>query len=891
MGEGMYWTGGYKMKKKLVLIDGNSIIYRAFFALPLLNNDKGVYTNAVYGFTTMLLRILKEENPTHMLVAFDAGKTTFRHSTYKEYKGGRQKTPPELSEQFPLLKEVLDAFEIKHYQLEQYEADDIIGTLSKQESDAGWEVTVISGDKDLLQLVSEDVTVHVTKKGISDIERYTPEYLLEKMEIRPEQVIEMKALMGDSSDNIPGVPGVGQKTAVKLLKQFGTVDELYNQLDQVSGKKLKENLENYKEDAFMSRELATIDCSSPVEITIDDIAYSGFQQQKVTSIFKDLGFQSLLSRVSEEGEETEEEQAEMGDISFEIVNDVTESMFTGQESLVIEMIGENYHQSVIEGFGIVNDEKAFFLPTEVALQSDAFKKWAGNPEMKKSVFDAKKAMVALLRNGIHVEGITFDMLLSSYLLNPSENNHDIPAIGNRRGKTDVRFDEEIYGKGAKVKVPELEKLAEHVVRKATVLHSLKEEMKDELKKNEQYELLRELEMPLALILGEMEHLGVQVDVGNLEEMGQDLTSRLHTLEQEVYELAGEEFNLNSPKQLGPILFEKLKLPVIKKTKTGYSTAADVLEQLQNEHEIIPKLLLYRQLGKLQSTYIVGLLKVVNKETRKIHTRFNQALTQTGRLSSIEPNLQNIPIRLEEGRKIRQAFVPAKEGWIIFAADYSQIELRVLAHIAKDEKLIQAFRNDLDIHTQTAMDVFHVERDQVTSNMRRQAKAVNFGIVYGISDYGLSQSLGITRKEAGRFIDRYLESYPGVRTYMEESVQEAKHQGYVTTIMNRRRYLPDITSRNFNLRSFAERTAMNTPIQGSAADIIKKAMIDLHGKLSEEKMEARLILQVHDELILEAPEGEIEKLKEIVPAMMEQTVELNVPLKVDYAYGKSWFDAK
>lgn len=887
------YIGGVKyMSNKLVLIDGNSILYRAFFALPLLNNDKGVYTNAVYGFTTMLLRILEEEKPTHMLVAFDAGKTTFRHATYKEYKGGRQKTPPELSEQFPLIKEVLDAFSIPHYQLEQYEADDIIGTLSAKGQDKAWDITVISGDKDMLQLVSDQVTVSLTKKGISNVEKYTPSYMVENMEITPEQIIDLKALMGDSSDNIPGVPGVGEKTATKLLKQYETLEKVYDHLDDISGKKLKENLVNYKDDAFMSKELVTINRSSPITISIDEIAYEDYQESKVSTVFKELGFQSLLNKMNDNADDgVEAEQAALTEIDVTIVEEVTEKMFTGNEALVVEMLGDNYHQSAIEGLGIVNEQGSYFIPTEVALTSKAFKKWAEDEGNKKSVFDAKQTLVALLRHDIHIKGITFDMLLTSYLLNPSDNHHDIPAIGQRMGKTDVLFDEEVYGKGAKIKVPEQTVLAEHIVRKTNILYGLKDEMEEQLKSNEQDVLCKELEMPLTLILGEMEHLGVQVDTARLEEIGEGLKGRLDTLKQEVYELAGEIFNINSPKQLGVVLFENLKLPVIKKTKTGYSTAADVLEKLESEHEIIPKLLLYRQLGKLQSTYIEGLLKVVDKDTNKIHTRFNQALTQTGRLSSIEPNLQNIPIRLEEGRKIRQAFVPAKKDWIMFSADYSQIELRVLAHIAKDEKLVAAFKAGLDIHTQTAMDVFHVDKADVTDNMRRQAKAVNFGIVYGISDYGLSQNLGITRKEAKQFIERYFASYPDVKAYMDNIVQEAKHQGYVTTLMNRRRYLPDITSRNFNQRSFAERTAMNTPIQGSAADVIKKAMIDLHGKLIDEKLEARMLLQVHDELIIEAPKEELDQLIEIVPAIMEHTVALNVPLKVDYSYGKSWFDAK
>ncbi|QDP40833.1 DNA polymerase I [Radiobacillus deserti] len=876
---------------KLVLIDGNSIAYRAFFALPLLNNDKGVYTNAVYGFTTMLLRILENENPTHVLVAFDAGKTTFRHKTYSEYKGGRQKTPPELSEQFPLLRELLDAFHIPYYQLENYEADDIIGTLAKQGEKDKWDIRVFSGDKDLLQLVSDQVEVHVTRKGISEVDTYTPSFLLEKMEITPEQVIHMKALMGDNSDNIPGVPGVGQKTAVKLLKDFKTVEGVYDHLDEVSGKKLKEKLEIHKEDAFMSKELATINTSTPVKIDLKDTAYSGYKEKDVINIFKELGFNSLMNRIDGEVAPEEEKQSELPELTYKIVRSLEDVSFAAEEAIIAEIIEENYHSAPIQGFGLVNEDRNIFIPTDVALASDTFKQWAEDGSFKKIVHDSKQTKVSLLNHGIDMEGIEFDLMLASYLLNPSETQFDIPSIGQRLGMGIVSMDEEVYGKGAKKHVPEEDKLAEHIVRKTHLIFELRNKAEEKLKENEQWSLFKELEMPLALILGEMEHQGVLVNEDRLKQMGEELKERLEEIEKEVHELAGETFNLNSPKQLGPILFEKLGLPVIKKTKTGYSTSADILEQLQDKHEIIPKLLMYRQLGKLQSTYIEGLLKVIDKDTKKIHTRFNQALAQTGRLSSIEPNLQNIPIRLEEGKKIRQAFVPSKEGWILFAADYSQIELRVLAHIAKDDKLMEAFREGMDIHTRTAMDVFHVEADEITDNMRRQAKAVNFGIVYGISDYGLSQSLGITRKEAKKFIDAYLDSFPGVRDYMETIVQEAKQTGYVKTLMNRRRYLPDITSRNFNLRSFAERTAMNTPIQGSAADIIKMAMINLHHRLEEEGLEAKMLLQVHDELILEAPESELETLKKIVPEVMEKAVELDVPLQVDYAFGKTWYDAK
>lgn len=876
-----------QMANKLVLIDGNSIVYRAFFALPLLNNDKGVYTNAVYGFTTMLMRILEEEQPTHMLVAFDAGKTTFRHASYKEYKGGRQKTPAELSEQFPITREVLNAFNIAHYELPMYEADDIIGTLAKQGREKKWDVKVISGDQDLLQLVTDEVTVDLTKKGISDVDSFTPAFLEEKMGVRPDQIIDLKAFMGDSSDNIPGVPGVGIKTATKLLQEHETLDGVYEALENISGKKLKENLETYKEDALLSQQLVTIDVETPVEVNVTDTVYDGYDTQALIAMFKDLGFQSLVQRISGENPD---EMEPLKEISFTIAQEVSADHFSGNDAVLIEMMGNSYHTEDILAIGIARNDTITVLPIDVALESDIFKQWAADEKQKKIVFDTKQTIVALKNRGIDMKGIVFDMVLASYLMNPAENNHDIPSIAHRLGRTDVQYDEAVYGKGAKQKVPAFEALAEHVARKVAIIDQLQDELVAGLQENNQYELYTELEMPLAPILAQMEHTGIRVDVDTLKKMGQDLDERLKTIEQDVIADAGEEFNVNSPKQLGVILFEKLGLPVVKKTKTGYSTAAGVLEQLADEHPIIPRILMYRQLKKLHSTYIEGLLKVVHPKTHKIHTRFNQALTQTGRLSSIEPNLQNIPIRLEEGRKIREAFIPEADDMVIFAADYSQIELRVLAHIAQDEKLIEAFNDQIDIHTQTAGNVFHVPYEEVTSEMREQAKAVNFGIVYGISDYGLSQNLGITRKEAKDFIDRYFAIYPGVKQYMEEIVQQAKHDGYVSTLMNRRRYVPEITARNFNVRSFAERTAINTPIQGSAADIIKQAMIDLEHALKDEQLEARILLQVHDELILEAPTKEIERLKILVTEVMEQTVSLIVPLQVDYTYGKSWYDA-
>lgn len=874
--------------KKLILIDGNSIAYRAFFALPLLNNDKGIHTNAVYGFTMMLTKILEEEKPTHILVAFDAGKTTFRHETYSEYKGTRQKTPPELSEQFPLIRELLDAHGIERYELENYEADDIIGTLSKKAEEEGFTVKVISGDKDMTQLVSPKTTVMITRKGITDMEAYTPAHVEEKYGLKPHQIIDMKGLMGDSSDNIPGVPGIGEKTAIKLLKQFPTVEELLSHIGEVSGKKLQEKLEAHKEQALMSKELATIHRDIPLSISIEQVAYRHPDPEKLRHLYQELGFKSMLEKMGG-GARTEEKPA-LEAISFSIAEDITDNLFADVSSFYVEILDENYHTGEIIGFGLKNEKGLFFLRAEDALASETFKKWVEDESKIKHVYDAKRSIVALRRYGMELRGTGFDLLLVSYLLNPSDTVEDFASVAKTHDYGNVETDEAVYGKGAKRKLPGEKRYAEHISRKAEAIDALCEPCTKALKDNGQLELFEQLELPLSLILADMEYIGVKVDTDRLKEMGEEFKLRLHEIEQRIYSMAGTEFNINSPKQLGAILFEKMGLPVIKKTKTGYSTSADVLEKLEPAHEIVREILHYRQLGKLQSTYIEGLLKVVHRDG-KVHTRFNQALTQTGRLSSTDPNLQNIPIRMEEGRKIRQAFVPSEEGWLIFSSDYSQVELRVLAHISGDEKLIEAFREGMDIHTKTAMEVFHVKAEEVTPEMRRQAKAVNFGIVYGISDYGLSQNLGITRKEAGEFIKRYFASYPRVKEYMDETVREAKQKGYVSTLLKRRRYLPEISSRNFNLRSFAERTAMNTPIQGSAADIIKKAMIDMAKRLKKEKLRARLLLQVHDELIFEAPEEEIEVLKEIVPEVMEHAVDLAAPLKVDSAYGPTWFDAK
>ncbi|PPA71790.1 DNA polymerase I [Jeotgalibacillus proteolyticus] len=870
-----------------MLIDGNSIAYRAFFALPLLNNEKGVHTNAIYGFTTMLTKMIDDEKPSHILVAFDAGKTTFRHKTFSEYKGGRQKTPSELSEQFPFIRDLLNAFSIKHYELDQYEADDIIGTLSLQAEKKGYDVVVVSGDKDLTQLSSERTRVEITRKGITDMESYTPEHIMEKYGLTPDQIIDMKGLMGDSSDNIPGVPGVGEKTAIKLLKEFGTLEKLVESIEDVKGAKLKDKLNEYKDQARMSKELATITRVAPVDVSLDDLKRHEPDEEKLRTIYKELSFNSLLEKLGDGNAE----EIELKDLEWESVTDITESMLSSQSELYIELFDVNYHTAAILGIGLHNESGTYFIPVEVAQNSARFKDWIEDTNSRKSVYDAKQSIIAFHRLGMELKGIDFDLLIASYVIDASQAADDFSSIAKRHGADAVQPDDAVYGKGAKKKVPEDNVLGEHISRKAAAIAKIKDRCVSELEKNEQDHLFTDLELPLAEVLAEMERKGVLVDVERLREMGDELKTKLAQIEEDIHRIAGEVFNINSPKQLGVILFEKLGLPAVKKTKTGYSTSADVLEKLQPEHEIIDHILLYRQLGKLQSTYIEGLLKVVNKDTNKIHTRYNQVLTQTGRLSSIDPNLQNIPIRLEEGRKIRQAFIPSKKDWVMFAADYSQIELRVLAHISQDEGLTEAFNNDMDIHTKTAMDVFGVEKENVTSGMRRHAKAVNFGIVYGISDYGLSQSLGITRKEAAEFIKRYLESYPKVKEYMDDIIHEAKQNGYVSTLLHRRRYIPEITSRNFNLRGFAERTAMNTPIQGTAADIIKKAMLDMAIRLEKEGIKANMLLQVHDELIFECPREEVEILEKLVPEVMEKAVELSVPLKADFSYGDTWYDAK
>ncbi|MFC4769927.1 DNA polymerase I [Effusibacillus consociatus] len=879
-------------KKKLILIDGNSITYRAFFALPLLSTASGRHTNAAFGFTMMLLRLLQDEQPTHVAVAFDKGKTTFRTEMFTEYKGTRDKTPGELSEQFPIVRDVLDAFGIAYVEKEGYEADDIIGTLARQAEENGYETLVVSGDKDLLQLVSERVQAILTRKGITETERYDIAKVSERYGLTPQQIIDLKGLMGDTSDNIPGIPGVGEKTALKLLHEFSSVEAVLDNADKVSGKKLQEKLVEHRESALLSKKLATIFTEVPMDLSIDQLAYKGYDTSRVMETFKQYEFKSLVNKLAaEEGEAPAVENRPTVELPVEIVavDQLSNVLAELPEDAGIHIdFAGTYHQAELNGIALGAPDRAWYLPLDGGELPDDFKSFFENGDKHKVFFDVKAAVYMLRGRKIDLDRNTFDVLLGSYLLNPQDGTPKLEDIISRELDWSIpvlpKADKKTAG-------PTLEERADFYGKVAAALSNLQSKLDAELRKQEVYSLYQDLELPLAYVLADMEYQGIKVDTDRLREIGAELEKNIDRLTKEIYELAGTEFNINSPKQMGEILFDKLGLPTQKKTKTGYSTSADVLEKLAPYSEIVQKILHFRQLGKLQSTYVEGLLKVVRAETGKVHTSFNQATTATGRLSSTEPNLQNIPIRMEEGRRLRQVFVPSETGWKILAADYSQIELRILAHISGDETLIDAFVKDMDIHTRTASDVFEVPLEQVTSDMRRAAKAVNFGIVYGISDYGLSQNLNIPRKQAAEFIENYFAKFPGVKKYMDEVVVQARKDGFVTTLLNRRRYLPDLHASNYNIRSFAERAAQNTRVQGSAADIIKLAMNQIADELKKRGLKSRMLLQVHDELVFEVPEEELDTMKTLVPEIMENAIELDVPLKADVSFGATWYDAK
>ncbi|VWX36321.1 DNA polymerase I [Exiguobacterium oxidotolerans] len=864
------------MENKLLLIDGNSLTYRAFFALPPMTDAQGRNTNAAYGFTMMLLKLLEEEQPTHMLVAFDASSETFRHDVYQEYKGSREKTPSELREQFPIVRDICEALGIQMMELHRYEADDLIGTLAR--TMPADRTRIVTGDKDLLQLVTDQVEVLITKRGITDVQCMTEDLFAETYGgLKPIQMIDLKGLMGDKSDNIPGIPGIGEKTAIKLISAYGSVEGLYEHVEDLKGKQKEKVIAN-EDLARLSKELATIKLDVPLDVTLPDLQISDVDTQVPYSLFQSLGFKSLTNRFAPVVKEEDKEQLNIETITT-LPSDVQDAV------LVVEQLREDYMEEDIIGFSIATPNQIYVASREL-VEDPAFREWIES-DHQKICLDAKQVAFALRKHGLKLQAFD-DLLLAGYLLNLSGGT-TLASIAGHYAMM-APSEEAVLGKGAKRSVPTDELLHSYLAEKARMIERLFPKVQEELKANQQFDLYETLERPLSGVLAEMEWTGIRVDVATLQEMQHDLAGRLTDLEELIYGQAGEAFNINSPKQLGVILFEKLELPAFKKTKTGYSTAADVLEKLRPLHPVIDHIMLYRELQKLQSTYVEGLQKVI-KEDGKIHTRFAQTIAQTGRLSSVNPNLQNIPVRIEEGRKIRKAFVPSQAGWSLYAADYSQIELRVMAHMSEDKTLVDAFLHDADIHTQTASSVFSVEPGDVTGNMRRQAKAVNFGIIYGISDYGLSQNLNISRKEAQDFIDRYFELFPQIKLFMDAAIEKARANGFVETLMNRRRNIPDINSKNFNLRGFAERTAINTPIQGSAADIIKKAMLDVHAALEASPLKARLLLQVHDELIFEAPDEELDALKALVKQAMEQTVELSVPLRVDGDAGHSWYETK
>ncbi len=876
-------------KNKLLLIDGSSVAFRAFFALyhqiDRFKSPTGLHTNAIYGFHLMLDHMMKRIEPTHILVAFDAGKTTFRTEMFADYKAGRAKTPDEFREQFPFIRQMLDAMGIKHYELSQYEADDIIGTLDKmaERTDIPFDVTIVSGDKDLIQLTDENTVVEISKKGVAEFEVFTPAYLMEKMGITPTQFIDLKALMGDKSDNIPGVTKIGEKTGLKLLTEFGSLEGIYEHIDSMKASKMKENLIADKEKAFLSRTLATIDTQAPIEIGLDDIVYQGPRIEELGQFYDDMGFKQLRAQLGTTN--TQEEEV----LDFQIVSEVSSAMFKKDQFFYFEILGENYHREEVVGLAW-GDKDGIYVGGPELLDSPVLKDFLEHQPIK--TYDFKRGKVLLARKGIDLPPATFDSRLAKYLLSTVDDNA-LTTIAHLYGQTSLIPDEAIYGKGAKLALPERDVFFPHLARKVQVLLETEAPMLAKLEENQQSDLLFEMELPLANVLAKMEIAGIKVKVETLKAMQAENEVLIEQLTKEIYELAGQEFNINSPKQLGTILFEDMGLPLeyTKKTKTGYSTAVDVLERLAPIAPIVSKILDYRQITKLQSTYVIGLQDAI-LEDGKIHTRYVQDLTQTGRLSSTDPNLQNIPVRLEQGRLIRKAFVPSLENSVLLASDYSQIELRVLAHISQDQHLIEAFQQGADIHTSTAMRVFGIEKaEDVTPNDRRNAKAVNFGVVYGISDFGLSNNLGISRKEAKNYIDTYFERFPGIKNYMETIVREARDKGYVETLYKRRRELPDINSRDFNVRNFAERTAINSPIQGSAADILKVAMINLDKALTDAGLSTRMLLQVHDEIVLEVPMAELETVKAMVKETMESAIQLSVPLIADENEGETWYEAK
>ena len=884
------------MDKRLIIIDGNSIINRAFYALPDMTNSEGLHTNAVYGFTRMLFKIIDDYKPTHISVAFDKKAPTFRHKEYADYKAGRKKMPDELGQQLQPLKELLDTFNIHRMEMAGYEADDLIGTVAKMGEDNDFEVYIVTGDKDAIQLASNKTTTLITKKGVGEVEEYNYDSVVERYEMTPTQFIDLKGLMGDKSDNIPGVPGIGEKTGIKLIKEFSSIENIIENIDQLKGS-VKKKIEENKEQAIFSKKLATIIRDVPIEISLDELSYGDYDKKAVIEEFKKFGFTTLIKQVlamdDVEGESTVEEKSELKISHLDNVLEFKKEVEKTNKLFIktVSKVGNILEQNLMYVFLSADGENIYYINDE---ELELIKDIIFNEEIKKIGYNLKDDYLAFKPYNIEINNMFFDIAIGEYLIDSkSSTSYECSDIAMKYLTKKIKSQEELLGKGAKAKKfsdLSLEELSTYFGEILNTVYNVYPMMEKTFKDMDMEYLFYDVEMPLVEVLGSMEYCGMAVDKKQLNELGNKFKEIISNLEEEIFSLAGEKFNINSPKQLGVILFEKLELPVIKKTKTGYSTSADVLEKLRDKHEIIDKITEYRQIVKLNSTYVEGLLGIINPISGRIHSSFNQTITTTGRISSTEPNLQNIPVKTEMGREIRKVFI-ADEHSKLVDADYSQVELRVLAHMSGDEHMIEAFQNDIDIHSKTASQIFGVDVNDVSSKQRSEAKAINFGIVYGKTDFGLSQDLNIPVPQAKAYIESYFANYDKIKVFMDDAIKNATDNGYALTIFNRRRYIPEINSSNFMVRNQGKRFAMNAPIQGSAADIIKIAMVNVFTRLKDESLKSRLILQVHDELIVEAVEEELDKVCNIVKEEMESAVNLQVHLDVDLNVGDSWFETK
>lgn len=877
------------MRDKLVLIDGHSILNRAFYGVPDFTNSEGTHTNAIFGFLNILFKIIDEENPKYLCVAFDVHQPTFRHEMYKEYKGTRKPMLPELKQQVPLMKEMLKALNIKTTELAGFEADDILGTLSKAGEEQGLEVSVISGDRDLLQLATEHVKIRIpkTKKGKTEIEDYNVTQVLEKYSVTPKEFIDVKALMGDSSDNIPGVPGIGEKGATTIISEYGSIENAFEHADDIKNKRNREALKEHFDMAQMSKTLATINTSVPVEVKISDCVLEDMFNKEALAMVKKFEFKSMISKFdSISTENTFEENFKIMEDFGEVENLLSEIQKLKKVGLFIDLNNDE-----IRGISItISDDETYYIPVSGFITGEYLKE-----KLNYIVSNAVEVSVNDIKSNLRfveteTENKLFDAGIAAYLLNPLKSTYEYDDIARDYLEFEVPAYDEIFANYKKDKsvLENIDNISKYASYNSYVLYKSIEPLKEKLENEGMIDLYEKIEVPLTYALYDMEKTGIKVEADSLKEYGDKLAESIKTLEEEIYKEAGHEFKINSPKQLGEILFNEMGLPGGKKTKTGYSTSADVLEKLKPDYPFVEKILSYRQVTKLKSTYADGLAGFIEEDGR-IHGKFNQTITATGRISSTDPNLQNIPVRTALGREVRKVFVP-KEGCVFVDADYSQIELRILAHMSDDENLINAYKEAKDIHQSTASLVFNVPLDEVTKEQRSNAKAVNFGIVYGISSFGLSQDLSISRKEADKYIKDYFVSYPGVKKYLDDAVESAKEKGYSVTLFGRRRPIPELKSGNFMQKSFGERVAMNAPIQGTAADIIKLAMINVYNALKEHNLRSRLILQVHDELLVETAEDEVETVKQIMLDGMKNAVSLKVPLEVDLKEGKDWLEA-